>query len=277
MIRNRLFRSLRRLRKNELFHLRNSLLGRVQRGYKHVMDIEEQKIVQETQREYDLTNSRLAQHTDRVYTPSEQIELNRIGEIVLYTAAPLRDRVVYFKYPYVVFESMIPMLCYLWYMNPFEFTTGVQNAMVWTCFLLAFPRVWFLKSFTKRVEKLTLLRGGKVVKVESGSYYGDKNTAWVQTHQLRPVSEDFMDFDSRDNAEFLDEAGQLRYELCVEADNFMFRGDTAQNESLFFIQEGTVHQPELFEAAVKGYNIDTSDFVINTAHDDRVLEPNFNN
>lgn len=277
MIRNRLFRKISNLRKSELFNIRNSLLTQVSRGYKHVIDIEEFKTAQESQIEYDQMNAGLAQKTDRVYIPSEQIEFNRVGEIVLYTAAPLRDRTVYFKYPYVLFEGMIPALAYLWYMNPYEFSNGVQNAMIWACFLLAFPRVWFLKSFTKRIEKLTLLRGGKVLKVESGSYYGDKNTAWVHTHQLRPVTEDFMDFDSRDNAEFLDDTGQLRYELCVEADNFMFRGDTIQNESLFFIKEGTVHQPELFEAAVKGYNIDTSDFVINTANDERTLEPNFNN
>ncbi len=40
--------------------------------------------------------------------------------------------------------------------------------------------------------------------------------------------------------------------------------------------EGTVHHPELFEAAVKGFNVDTSDFVINTGHNLRAREGNHN-
>ena len=43
------------------------------------------------------------------------------------------------------------------------------------------------------------------------------------------------------------------------------------------MKEGTVHHPELFEAIVKGYNIDTSDFTINTAHNLRVREGDHNN
>ena len=40
--------------------------------------------------------------------------------------------------------------------------------------------------------------------------------------------------------------------------------------------EGTVHHPELFEAAVKGFNIDTGNFVINTGHNVRSREGNYN-
>jgi len=38
------------------------------------------------------------------------------------------------------------------------------------------------------------------------------------------------------------------------------------------MKEGVVHHPELFEAALKGYNIDTSDFSINTSHNIRFNE-----
>lgn len=37
-----------------------------------------------------------------------------------------------------------------------------------------------------------------------------------------------------------------------------------------------MHHPELLEAIVKGYNIDTSDFIINTAHNSRSREGNYN-
>lgn len=48
-----------------------------------------------------------------------------------------------------------------------------------------------------------------------------------------------------------------------------------QNEQLHFKKHGTIHHPELFEAAVKGFNIDTTDFVINTSDNIRYREPNY--
>ncbi len=42
------------------------------------------------------------------------------------------------------------------------------------------------------------------------------------------------------------------------------------------MKEGVVHHPELFEAVVKGYNIDTNDFVINTANNVRAREGSYN-
>jgi hypothetical protein len=47
-----------------------------------------------------------------------------------------------------------------------------------------------------------------------------------------------------------------------------------QDVILRFKSHGTVHEPELFEAAIKGYNIDTTDFVINTADNIRFREGN---
>jgi hypothetical protein len=42
------------------------------------------------------------------------------------------------------------------------------------------------------------------------------------------------------------------------------------------MKEGTVHQPEIFEKVMEGYNIDTEDFVINTENNIRHLEPTRN-
>ena len=43
---------------------------------------------------------------------------------------------------------------------------------------------------------------------------------------------------------------------------------------MYFLKEGVVHHPELMEAALKGFNIDTSDFTINTAEVSRAREGN---
>lgn len=42
------------------------------------------------------------------------------------------------------------------------------------------------------------------------------------------------------------------------------------------MKEGTVHEPELFEQVCRGYNIDTSDFEINTEDNVRLWEPHKN-
>jgi hypothetical protein len=48
------------------------------------------------------------------------------------------------------------------------------------------------------------------------------------------------------------------------------------NVNLFFTEKGTVHEPELFEAAMKGFHIDTTNFSINTSHDKLVWEGHYN-
>lgn len=40
---------------------------------------------------------------------------------------------------------------------------------------------------------------------------------WVENQFVRPLTEDKMRFDDRDNADFLTEEGQLKYDLTVEA------------------------------------------------------------
>lgn len=56
----------------------------------------------------------------------------------------------------------------------------------------------------------------------------------------------------------------------------MEMGTTSQDIVINFMKEGVVHHPELFEAVVKGYNIDTSDYTINTANNLRAREGNHN-
>jgi hypothetical protein len=117
-----------------------------------------------------------------------------------------------------------------------------------------------------------LLRGGKFVKVEMSTLAGDRVTAWAENRFFHPLTQDSQDFDDRDEAEFLDEQGQLRYELTVQLDHFTEKGVTQQDHLFWFMKEGTVHNPELFEAVCKGFHVDTSDFCINTAHNLRAFE-----
>ena len=62
----------------------------------------------------------------------------------------------------------------------------------------------------------------------------------------------------------------------MQLDHYVDHAVTVQDEIIYFMKEGTVHNPEIFEMVLKGYNIDTSDFVINTENSVRFLEPTNN-
>lgn len=76
--------------------------------------------------------------------------------------------------------------------------------------------------------------------------------------------------------QFLTVEGQLRYEVAMQIENFLYYGYNHNEEVVYFMKEGVVHEPEIFEQVVRGYNIDTSDFEINTEDNNRWLEPNKN-
>ncbi len=59
-------------------------------------------------------------------------------------------------------------------------------------------------------------------------------------------------------------------------ENFNYYGYNHNDEVIYFMKEGIVHEPELFENVMRGYNIDTSDFEINTEDNVRWLEPTKN-
>jgi hypothetical protein len=101
---------------------------------------------------------------------------------------------------------------------------------------------------------------------------GDRVTAWAENQFFHPLTADAQHFDDRDNADYLSEDGQLNYELTVQLDHFTEKGVTTQDQLFYFMKEGTVHHPELFEAVTKGFHVDTSDFCINTAHNLRAYE-----
>lgn len=97
---------------------------------------------------------------------------------------------------------------------------------------------------------------------------GDTFTEWAEIRFVKPIKQDFQNFDDPDTAQFLTEEGQLRYELAVEFDHYKMKSMNMNNVNLFFTEKGTVHEPELFESVLKGFHIDTSDFVINTANEE---------
>ena len=122
------------------------------------------------------------------------------------------------------------------------------------------------------VSKVMLLKGGKILIVERSAMDGTKYRDFVEIAKLRPISEDLTQFDDQDKADFLDSEGQLKYMLAMEGKDYILRGYSIERQVIKFLKQGVVNDPELFEAVMKGYHIDTSNFVINTENSNRAFE-----
>lgn len=68
----------------------------------------------------------------------------------------------------------------------------------------------------------------------------------------------------------------MKYEVALQCDNINIAISNTNNEVVYLMKEGLVHEPEILEQVLKGFNIDTSDFTINTEDNFRWLEPNKN-
>ena len=135
----------------------------------------------------------------------------------------------------------------------------------------------YWKSLDKKIHRLLLLRGGKYVRIWTQNPMGDRWYSWANNCEFRLITEDGEDFaDPVEDESFLKKDGQLKYELETQLDNYTDHAITVQDQVIYFMKEGQVHQPEIFEMVMKGYNIDTSDFVINTQETMRFHEPNKN-
>ena len=68
---------------------------------------------------------------------------------------------------------------------------------------LVIPRIWYFSDFKWHPQKIFLLRGGRVLKVESFTPGNERFVYWVETNVVRPLTENKMNFDDRDEADFL--------------------------------------------------------------------------
>ena len=242
--------------------------------YLHIKDMENEAKRAQVQQMYDEPN--LIEAYPQVYKPTYTLELDRCGELLVYSAEPLKVKTVYFKYPFIFLESFIPICLFMFIENPFELSWHWNYLNLVAMNVLWMPRAWYYYSLQFRIRKMWLLRGGKYVKIERTTLAGDTYTDWAEIRYMQPITEDFRNYENKDEAEFLTDEGQLKYELGVELEHFMHMGTNSQDINLFFVQEGTIHHPEVFDAIVRGYHIDTTDFVINTDHNERTREPHYN-
>lgn len=88
----------------------------ITRGYKQVQDLNQ--IVATAQLEEEQRTEKFLEYTSKVYKPSSTIEFNREGELLLFSCDNIRLSQVYLKYPYVMFDAMIPLSFYIFWADP---------------------------------------------------------------------------------------------------------------------------------------------------------------
>ena len=152
----------------------------------------------------------------------------------------------------------------------------LRHAFLYTFAIYGFmPHYLYLKSLYKKLHKVYLMRGGKYCKVVLNDVAGIEKIVWITIKDLHLLNKDGTRFDNEH--QFLDKDGQLTHQVTAQLDYFHYFGTPHNNEVVYFMKEGVVHQPEIFEMVLRGYNIDDSDYEINTEDNLRWLEPQKNN
>ncbi len=253
-----------------------ALLPAQSRGFRQVHNLHE--VVYTAQAELNQRTAKYLERTDKVYKPSTTLEFNREGEMLLWSCDNVKHSTVYLKYPYCTQFLTIPMSWYIFFINPFMFNWPFTYGLLYFCNSFAWlPMANYWKSLDRKIHRMYLLRGGKYVRIWTMNPMGDRFYSWAHICEFNLLTEDGEDFaEPVDNEDFLNKAGQLKYEVQVQLDNYVDHAITHQDEIIQFMKEGTVHQPEIMEMVLKGYNIDTSDYVINTDHSLRYMEPTNN-
>lgn len=118
-------------------------------------------------------------------------------------------------------------------LNPLDMVWYWTSFGLYGCLAATIPRIWYFSRFKWFPMRLYLLRGGRNIKVESHSVGGIKYTYWIENYTLKPLAQDKMRFDDRDEADFLTEEGQLKYDLDVESSEFKFFGVNTNVQIIF--------------------------------------------
>jgi hypothetical protein len=219
----------------------------------------------------------LPQH-EVVFKPEGTIEFDRIGTRLLYTAEPFRHKAVYFPYPQSLPTLASVWMLHLYFVNPLSLTWHYNNLFILLPVLSWIPQAEYLFNFRYYINKMQLMRGGESLRLEHSNILMIRWRTWIFIDEINLLTQDHNELEPDKGAavELIGEDGQLKHETHFQVDNFIDVGRNMEDQVLMLIKEGTVHDPKLLNAVLRGFKVDTSDFAINTLHTERWLEPNFN-
>ena len=213
-----------------------------------------------------------------LYKPKEQIEFNRVGEVVLFESEPYRTNEIYLKYPHSLPILLVPYGLYFYMDNPLGLLWNWQSLVLASCFAAFYPITEHWSRLKYHISRLSLLRGGKVLKVEHSSITGQRWVTWIYVDEIHLLSQDkTIKLPNKGMDEkLIDSNGQLINPVFIQVNNFVDVGRNQRDFILTLDKESKVHNPELLEAVLKGFEVDTTNFRINTLHTERWFEPTTN-
>jgi hypothetical protein len=213
-----------------------------------------------------------------VFKPKDQIEFNRVGELVLYECDTFRVNPIYTSYPHALPLLWVPFAYYLYLENPFEALWNWQSLILASSFLTVIPMSEYYWGLRYHVHRLSLLRGGTVLKVEHGSLQGHRWNTWIYIDEINLLSKDKTIKLPEKGAEYkiVGDDGKLAHDTFIQVENFVDIGRNIQDCILTLKQNAKVHHPEILSAVLRGFEVDTSNFRINTLHTERWFEPTNN-
>jgi hypothetical protein len=170
-----------------------ALVATPNRGFRQVKNLHE--IVWTAQAELTQRTAKYLERTDKVYKPSQTLEFNRDGELLLYSCDNIKNSTVYLKYPYVLYDSLIPLAFYAFFVNPLGWSWQITSVMFYGANAFAWlPHVLYWKHLERKIHKLYLLRGGKYVRIWTQNPMGDRFYSWAHICEMRLLTENYEDF-----------------------------------------------------------------------------------
>ena len=213
-----------------------------------------------------------------VFKPKEQIEFNREGEVVLYECDTNRVNNIYTPFPHAVPLLWIPYGLYLYLENPWGLLWNWQSMILASCIGAIYPMTEYIWGLRYHIARLSLLRGGNTVRVEYSNLTGNRYQSWVNIDELHLLSKDKLRKlpDKGSDYKVIEDDGSLVHDTFIQLLHFNDIGRNQQDLILTLNKNAKVHHPELLSAVLRAFEVDTSNFRINTLHTERWFEPTTN-
>lgn len=153
------------------------------------------EVVYTTTHELHGRTAKYLERTHKVYKPSQTIEFNREGELLLFSVDNIRNSTIYLKYPYCLYNSIIPISIYNFFFNPMNLYWGVTLPFMYSSICLAWlPMALYWKHIDRKIHKIFLLRGGKYCRVVRMNLMNETQYCWISNYEIRLLTEDRREF-----------------------------------------------------------------------------------
>jgi hypothetical protein len=191
--------------------------------------------------------------TTDIYKPAGALEFNTKGEILVYSKSCKSKFNVFFPFPWAIGTYLSPYIIY----RLAECSGHPTWSMFFAAYLGIMPHCYYLYNLRFNIDRIWYVRGG-AWKIENNGIMGAETSTYMQNDNLVIKKEQ----------EELNETGGLDSNLDLVALDWQEYYQQVENQRLTVPATGTVHNPELFQAMLKKWKVDDSNFVIRLKDDE---------